>query len=141
LVLVSWPILVINWAVISLTPNDDEADTESTCSVDEKNETTRIRAELGLIVLVTSAVLAVSVVYFTFVDPLRSPRVSLWHSLGDRRVGGVTSGASVQVPATHKAGCCMVSDSSSPGSAHPGCVGSDGIFPDPMGSIRVSDSV
>ena len=99
------------------------------------------RAELGLIVLVTSAVLAVSVVYFTFVDPLRSPRVSLWHSLGDRRVGGVTSGASAQVPATHKAGCCMVSDSSSPGSAHPGCVGSDGIFPDPMGSIRVSDSV
>lgn len=44
LVLVSWPILVINWAVISLTPNDDEADTESTCSVDEKNETTRIRS-------------------------------------------------------------------------------------------------
>jgi len=81
-VVISWPVLGIVWAVVTLTPtmSQDQISADP-CGAEEQNETTRTRGELGLVVLIASSILFIAATYYSLLDPKRPAHLSLMHAL------------------------------------------------------------
>lgn len=103
LALVVWPLLLLKWAVVTGATAAAEGDAPPTgCGSGQEAEAQRESYELGLVVILSCALLAAATLYYTVVDPLLGERASIRRALrrhGSR--GEAKGGGSVEAGRTN----------------------------------------
>jgi len=101
LVLVVWPLLVLKWIIVS-TSTGEEAEGGTTgvtasstleCGAASRADAQRESSELGLVVVLTGALLLIALGYFSAVDPCLAPSSSVHAALTEHARRCQTAGS------------------------------------------------
>ena len=77
LAVVVWPLLVLKWVVVTGTMESAVTTDVTGCSTGRAREAQREAFELGLVVILSCALLAIAVLYYTFFDSAVGEKASL----------------------------------------------------------------
>lgn len=85
LAVVVWPLLVLKWVVVTGTMESAVTTDVAGCSTGRAREAQREAFELGLVVILSCALLAIAVLYYTFFDSAVGEKASLRFALRRHR--------------------------------------------------------